>query len=358
MVNGKFVVCSADDIRSVQEYGVKRVIIPWAAASQGSGVFLPELEAMLAQAHDGGMQVDLAADILPDDSQLDALMDEFRRTDLLRPGRIQGVRLQNIGLARVIRQAYPHLKVIFDVRSGGNHPAYYTWLQRMGLDGAVLSRELSLESLPDFFRSAGAPFSFELRVFGAIAFFSSRRALLDMAVGQTCLLEEPSRPGQRFLLERGNDSVLHHSRYLDLRGHLGRLQSWPLTLVLDYRHVCTCREMLAYWFDGREFTALHGLAPMADPQLPREESRPPSDAQEPVARLLDVKRSRYLVAEVFAGLADGEELLCQSPEGKCFSLRWQPRKTWSGSPGSSLALLPWVKGAAVGAVLMRKDVDG
>ncbi|MEZ5299817.1 MAG: DUF3656 domain-containing protein [Verrucomicrobiales bacterium] len=142
---------------------------------------LPELMAFL---HDRGVRGFVAFNTLVFTGELPEAADQLR---LLESAGVDAIIVQDIGLARLARQVAPGLELHASTQMTITSPEGLAFAHRhLGLDRAVLARELSLRELARFTQNGAAPPEVPLEVFvhGALCVAYSGQCLTSEALGQ------------------------------------------------------------------------------------------------------------------------------------------------------------------------------
>lgn len=139
---------------------------------------LQGIEKAVAYAHERGVRVYVTVNTLIKNSELN---EALRYLYWLAESRVDGVIVQDLGLARAARQLIPGLKLIGSTQMTVTDAAGATLLQEMGFQRVVLARELSLKDIARLRQEC----KIELEVFvhGALCYSYSGQCLLSSMVG-------------------------------------------------------------------------------------------------------------------------------------------------------------------------------
>ncbi|WP_338826685.1 DUF3656 domain-containing U32 family peptidase [Neomoorella thermoacetica] len=134
--------------------------------------------AALDYAHERGCRVYVTVNILLADRELPAAMDYLY---FLGAARVDGVIVQDLGLAHLARRLLPELPLIGSTQMTVTNAAGVKYLEQLGFKRVVLARELSLDDI----RAIREQVELELEAFvhGALCFSYSGQCLLSSMIG-------------------------------------------------------------------------------------------------------------------------------------------------------------------------------
>ena len=142
---------------------------------------LYELESAIKYCHKRGVAVYLTLNILIKETELEAAFSLARAAYNLG---IDGIIIQDLGLARILRERLPELKLHASTQMTVHSPAALPILKEMGFVRVVVSREMSREELKSFCGQA-KKLGIEVEVFvhGALCMCMSGQCLLSAFLG-------------------------------------------------------------------------------------------------------------------------------------------------------------------------------
>jgi len=132
-----------------------------------------QLRDLLAYAHPG-RRVYVTFNTLLDQSQLSSALDTLSLLDELRP---DGLIVQDLGVARLVRRNFPHLSLHASTQLVAHNLEGVLALKELGFSRVVLARELSLEDIRSITRRSGL--EIEVFVHGALCYSLSGLCLFS-----------------------------------------------------------------------------------------------------------------------------------------------------------------------------------
>lgn len=191
------------------------------ARRKASHLTLRDLARFTEHCHSRGKRFYAAFNILIKQNELTAAMSALQ--DLAGRG-VDGVIVQDLGLARLVRRHFPQLALHASTQAACHNSAGVAELDALGFTRAVLARELSFAELSRIAASS----RMELEVFchGALCFSVSGMCLFSSAIGghsgNRGLCAQPCR---RRWKSGATDGFLFSPRDLELAAHVRDLKS-------------------------------------------------------------------------------------------------------------------------------------
>lgn len=135
-----------------------------------------QLRDLLAYAHreDSGRKVYVTFNTLLDDAQLPEAVRKLALLDELRP---DGLIVQDLGVARLVRRHFPHLELHASTQLVAHNLEGVLALRELGFTRVVLARELSIEDIRSITRRCGC--EIEVFVHGALCYSLSGLCLFS-----------------------------------------------------------------------------------------------------------------------------------------------------------------------------------
>lgn len=135
-----------------------------------------QLRDLLAYAHreDAGRKVYVTFNTLLDDAQLPEAVRKLALLDELRP---DGLIVQDLGVARLVRRHFPHLELHASTQLVAHNLEGVLALRELGFTRVVLARELSIEDIRSITRRCGC--EIEVFVHGALCYSLSGLCLFS-----------------------------------------------------------------------------------------------------------------------------------------------------------------------------------
>jgi collagenase-like PrtC family protease len=168
-------------LRSAVEHGADAIYVgvgKFNARRRAENFTLKELREAVEDAHNNGVRVYSAFNILIKNHELH----EFFNTIAEAYARgIDGILIQHISFARLLKDTFPDLKIILSTQAGITNTYYLDLLS--GADRVTLPREFSLDQVRDFVAKVGTQLETEVFVHGALCFSSSGQCLFSSFLG-------------------------------------------------------------------------------------------------------------------------------------------------------------------------------
>lgn len=196
---------------------------------------LADIPAAVSYAHEHGVRVHVACNVVMHDADLDELPGFFRT---LEAAGADAVIVGDLGALRLARRHAPNLAVHVSTQASvSNAEAALTWYE-LGARRIVCARELSLDAIARLRAELPAELELECFVHGSMCMAYAGRCLISdyltgrSASGGHCTqpcrwsyaLQEAKRPGEYFDVEEdGRGSYILNSRDLNMLAHLREL---------------------------------------------------------------------------------------------------------------------------------------
>ncbi|MCB1227852.1 MAG: U32 family peptidase [Verrucomicrobiales bacterium] len=193
---------------------------------------LPELMTFL---HEHGVKGYTAFNILVFSSELEAAAEALR--GLERAG-VDAVIVQDLGLASLVKQVAPGLRLHASTQMTLTSPEGLAFARRLGIDQAVLARELSLRELERFRAEEDPGLPLEVFVHGALCVAYSGQCLTSESLGRRSANRGECAQACRMPYEMVVDGVtrdLGDRRYLLSPQDLAAVEEIPRLIELGIR---------------------------------------------------------------------------------------------------------------------------
>lgn len=146
----------------------------FSARAEATNFSPDELDEITAYAHANGKKVYITLNTLIQESELPALMETLAVCDRCRA---DALIVQDLGVARIVRQAFPNLTLHASTQMAVHSLAGALALKKMGFTRVVLARELSLPEIQKIQRDSGV--EIEVFVHGALCYSYSGLCLFS-----------------------------------------------------------------------------------------------------------------------------------------------------------------------------------
>ncbi|MGI6065526.1 MAG: DUF3656 domain-containing U32 family peptidase [Bacillota bacterium] len=172
---------SFDALVAAVENGADAVYLggkSFSARASASNFDQEQMKQAVKYAHLRNVKIYVTVNILIDNAELKSVMEYVK--ELYDLG-VDGIIVQDIGLAYLVRTVFPHMDVHASTQMTVHNAEGVRFLEKMGIDRVVLARELSLKDIIAIKGSAKA----ELEVFGhgALCISYSGQCLMSSLIG-------------------------------------------------------------------------------------------------------------------------------------------------------------------------------
>jgi len=150
----------------------------FSARARAKNFTLGQMERMLAYAHVHGRRIYITLNTLVNEKELPQLVDTLAA---LAGMRVDGVILQDLAVARLIRRHFPTIPLHASTQMTIHNTAGVKMLEELGFQRAVLARELALDEVAAI--AAATPVEIETFVHGALCFSVSGQCFLLLPGG-------------------------------------------------------------------------------------------------------------------------------------------------------------------------------
>jgi collagenase-like PrtC family protease len=206
-------VGSPKSLKSAVENGADAVYFgvgKFNARRRAANIDIEELWGAVEYAHDNGVKVYITFNILIKNHELPEFFDNISDAYSLS---IDGIIIQHISFARILKDAFPDLRIHISTQAGITNTYYSDVIS--GADRVTLPREFSLAQIKDFIVKTGM--DTEVFVHGALCFCYSGQCLFSSFLG--------GRSGNRGVCaqpcrRRYNNSYLLSAKDLCLAGRI------------------------------------------------------------------------------------------------------------------------------------------
>ena len=255
-------------LRAAVRFGADAVYLAcdkFGMRARASNFALDEIPEVVAYAHEQGVKVHVAANVLMNGRDLDELPGFFEALDAAE---VDAFIIGDLGAFSIARKHAPRVDVHVSTQASVmNAEAARMW-HELGAKRVVCAREMSLDDIADLRAKAPRELEIEAFVHGAMCVAYSGRCLLSSAMtgrsgnkgacAQSCrwsyALVEERRPGEFFEIEEGTrGSFILNAQDLNMVAHLDELAEagvdsfkiegrnkqafYVATVVGAYRHV-------------------------------------------------------------------------------------------------------------------------
>ncbi|GMT49139.1 MAG: hypothetical protein IEMM0008_0678 [bacterium] len=322
--------------------------------------------------------------------EVKVLIDHLQRTNY------DGIRVQDIGLASLIKDVAPEVHLEVHTVTGNYNGQAISFLEKAlkpSIRSIVFSKEIPYKELKDI--NDKSTLNNEILVHGPILLFYSKRRLIhesDFAeeshVGTErygLFLQEKKRPDEYFrFLDNSHGSFMFHSEILCLIRHIPEILALDMAYILfDFRgqEMAVIRDVThgfktqlrkhdsySGWDDGDEeiVTKMQNHYPqklsdgfflenLTDSHVKGKES---GSAQR-VAKVLGVVKERVMALEVLIPITTQADYTIKTPDGKSFSYspRWIERLDGINITRAlvgSIVIVNWRKGVSTGSSIHQE----
>lgn len=150
----------------------------FSARARARNFTLGQMERMLAYAHAHGRRVYITLNTLVNEKELPQLVDTLAA---LAGMRVDGVILQDLAVARLIRRHFPMIPLHASTQMTIHNTPGVKMLEELGFTRAVLARELALDEVAAI--AAATPVEIETFVHGALCFSVSGQCFFSSYLG-------------------------------------------------------------------------------------------------------------------------------------------------------------------------------
>ncbi len=150
----------------------------FSARARAKNFTLPQMERMLAYAHGQNRKIYITLNTLVKEKELPQLVDTLAA---LAGMRVDGVILQDLAVARLIRNHFPSIPLHASTQMTIHNTPGVKMLQELGFQRAVLARELAIDEIAAI--AAATPVEIECFVHGALCFSISGQCFFSSLLG-------------------------------------------------------------------------------------------------------------------------------------------------------------------------------
>jgi putative protease len=150
----------------------------FSARARAKNFTLPQMERMLAYAHAHGRKIYITLNTLVNEQELPQLVETLAALTAMRA---DGVILQDLAVARLIRNHFPSLELHASTQMTIHNTAGVQMLAELGFRRAVLARELAIDEIAAI--AAATPVEIETFVHGALCFSISGQCFFSSYLG-------------------------------------------------------------------------------------------------------------------------------------------------------------------------------
>ena len=150
----------------------------FSARARARNFSLHQMERMLAYAHANDRRIYITLNTLVKEHELPQLVDTLAALAAMR---VDGVILQDLAVARLIRSHFPNIPLHASTQMTIHNTAGVRMLHELGFQRAVLARELAIEEVAAI--SAATPVEIEIFVHGALCFSISGQCFFSSYLG-------------------------------------------------------------------------------------------------------------------------------------------------------------------------------
>ncbi|MBK5274411.1 MAG: U32 family peptidase [Desulfuromonadales bacterium] len=150
----------------------------FSARARAKNFSLRQMERMLAYAHSHGRRIYITLNTLVKEHELPQLVDTLAALEAMR---VDGVILQDLAVARLIRNHFPTIPLHASTQMTIHNTAGVQMLHELGFQRAVLARELAIDEVAAI--AAATPVEIEIFVHGALCFSISGQCFFSSYLG-------------------------------------------------------------------------------------------------------------------------------------------------------------------------------
>ena len=150
----------------------------FSARARAKNFTLPQMERMLAYAHGQNRRIYITLNTLVKENELPQLVDTLTA---LAGMRVDGVILQDLAVARLIRNHFPSIPLHASTQMTIHNTPGVKMLEELGFQRAVLARELAIDEIAAI--AASTPVEIECFVHGALCFSISGQCFFSSLLG-------------------------------------------------------------------------------------------------------------------------------------------------------------------------------
>lgn len=150
----------------------------FSARARARNFSLGQMERMLGYAHAHGRRIYITLNTLVKESELPQLVETLAALDGMR---VDGVIVQDLAVARLIRRHFPSIALHASTQMTIHNTAGVRMLAELGFQRAVLARELALDEIAAI--AAATPVEIETFVHGALCFSISGQCFFSSYLG-------------------------------------------------------------------------------------------------------------------------------------------------------------------------------
>jgi putative protease len=150
----------------------------FSARARAKNFTLSQMERMLAYAHGQNRKIYITLNTLVKEKELPQLVDTLAA---LAGMRADGVILQDLGVARLIRNHFPSIPLHASTQMTIHNTPGVKMLEKLGFQRAVLARELAVDEIASI--AAATPVEIECFVHGALCFSISGQCFFSSLLG-------------------------------------------------------------------------------------------------------------------------------------------------------------------------------
>lgn len=150
----------------------------FSARARAKNFTLPQMERMLAYAHGQNRKIYITLNTLVKEKELPQLVDTLAA---LAGMRVDGVILQDLAVARLIRNHFPSIPLHASTQMTIHNTPGVKMLEELGFQRAVLARELAVDEIAAI--AAATPVEIECFVHGALCFSISGQCFFSSLLG-------------------------------------------------------------------------------------------------------------------------------------------------------------------------------
>jgi putative protease len=150
----------------------------FSARARAKNFSLAQMERMLGYAHAHGRKIYITLNTLVKEHELPQLVETLAALDAMR---VDGVILQDLAVARLIRNHFPTIPLHASTQMTIHNTAGVRMLEELGFQRAVLARELAIDEIAAI--AAATPVEIETFVHGALCFSISGQCFFSSYLG-------------------------------------------------------------------------------------------------------------------------------------------------------------------------------
>ena len=314
--------------------GAEEVLIEHAALARRGAQADAVLSALCDALAETSLRRVLVWDVLADDA---AIADGLALLRALGPDRFDAIRVQDVGIAQVVRDQFPELPLHLIVETGNhNQTGLEAWVAALTPNRLVVSNEIPIEALGRMNEKLGVPL--EVQVLGRLLIYYTPRKLVSAHEpeedGMLSRLAVSEEDGKRFpIVENAHGTFMYYEKDLFLLPYLDRLDAHEIAFArLDFSFFePVLVEAVCDYLTHHDAPRLEAVKALLGPRLTRgffksnrtdkqlARLKNPSlgrrEELTELGRVVDTRKNAHIAIVTDHPVSVGDRLLIAIPEG-------------------------------------------